>query len=464
MVFYKQHILTLFILVTGIATANAQGDGKIIEARLSGKEKDLPVYGFNGNNTRGPGWSDKAFRDSAASLGLRIIRYPGGQVENWWDWQNGWFVKESDIKGLKFPNSFKGIKYSPTGLDELKQLTDEAGCDVIFELNMITRDVTDQIAMLKHAQSLGFKIKWVELANELNNEDNDGRQVYNTPTEYGNACRDWIKAIKKIFPDVKIAIIGGNRGYSEEAKKWNDIVLQCAPQADAIVVHVYPKAPTIIGDTGIDFHKLYDSFKKDYERQGFSEIKKTDIWATEYNILWSAIKKTPNGKELQKNAFTWGQALSTLLMTSFLSDVSDRVKVVVNHGIANTSIFAAIKSDDKSFRKLPNGLGMEAWLKASENMKTLNRLAFSGQPAPYELFGWKFSSSHQSRLLLVNLTAEPKQIDLTPLKFKGKNYKSEWAPKDKIIETSSDANRKGGGLTNNQITLPAYSFTTVADN
>src|SRR6266536_6646338 len=77
------------------STLNKKQNELVLKASISDKPRKLPLYGFNGNNVKGPSWTNSSFRDTAASLHFKIIRYPGGTVCNWWDWQKGWFVDNS---------------------------------------------------------------------------------------------------------------------------------------------------------------------------------------------------------------------------------------------------------------------------------------------------------------------------------------------------------------------------------
>src|SRR5437867_12786980 len=67
--------------ISKISLNNKQSD-LVLKASLSDKPRKLPLYGFNGNNIKGPSWTNTAFRDSAASLFPKIIRYPGGTNAN----------------------------------------------------------------------------------------------------------------------------------------------------------------------------------------------------------------------------------------------------------------------------------------------------------------------------------------------------------------------------------------------
>jgi len=438
---------------------NKEQNELTLKAALSNESRKMPLYGFNGNNTRGPSFAEKPFLDSVASLQLKIIRYPGGTSANWWNWQKGWYVDNPNL-----PNSFKRMNYSPSGLLELKSLINKTNCDVVFCLNITTSTLQDQIAMLKYAQSLNIPVKWVELGNELNNQKNFDRQKFPTVADFGKICEQWIDAIKVQFPSAKVAVVGGNRNYSD-GKNWNDIVLKNAPNADAIVAHLYPKKQDILDDSGINFQKLFEQFVDEFNSQGFNTINNTSIWITEYNIQWAHDNEN---KESESKAYTWSQALATLLMTSMASSLYPNTPLILNHNISNTSVFAAIETEKRSLRKLPNGIGMAGWLSASNNMDVLTKINFTDDnnqtKQDYQLFGWKFTNNKNASVLFVNLQGSTVKINISNLIHGDASFDTKYDDKNLIINSAADVNSKKGTVNNSLIELPAYSFTIIKAN
>jgi len=413
----------------------------------------LPLYGFNGNITKGPSLANKAFRDTISSLHLKAIRYPGGNVSSFWDWQKGSFVDDASM-----PQKFKG-KNTPNTLQNLKLLVDEAHCDVVFTLNMVTKDLQDQLEMLSAAQSLNIPVKWVELGNEFTNTENPGRAKFLSAENYGKTSEQWIAAIKSRFPNAKVAVVGGNRNYSADVKNWNNNVLNNASNADAIVAHLYPSKKSVMDITEINFQKLYTGFIKSFNDQGFNSINK-NIWVTEYNINWVTGKE-----DTQSKANTWSQALATLLMTSIATSISPNTTLILNHNIGGTRVFAAIETQKRTLQKLPNGIGMESWLTASDNMDSLDKLAFTSDNnqliKDYQLFGWKFFNSNSSSFLLVNILSSPVKINMSNLVKQGVSFETKYADKDAPITGAADVNYKTGVISDGQIELPANSVTVI---
>jgi len=435
-----------------------RADNTII-AKLNNDTRELPLYGFNGNIEGGVGWDDPAFSDSVASLYPKIIRYPGGTIANYWDWQNGG-MEQKEMPN--YPKPFAKLRHTRNDLRELKFIVNKTHSDAVFVLNMITRNVDDQINMLKQAQSLGIPIKWVELGNEFNARKNIGGAIYKTPLDYARTCQNWINVLKRDFPDVKIAIVGGNTKYKlpvVDVSHWNEDILSTASNADAVILHSYPPAKLFVDDSGINFEKLYNECVDIYTKQGFKSIpNKQKIWVTEYNVNW-------NGPDsLKRYYLTWGQSLSILLLTSTLTNISDQVEMVINHNIIGWK-FGAINVKN-GFKKFPNGIGMQIWLKAADGMNSLTKInLFDGKHLidDFNAFGWEFSDSKQniSDLLLVNLSDHAIAINLGQLPKKYSRYETKFAGKDIVINNYNGIKGINSAISNNVIQLPGYSVTTV---
>eukprot|EP00051_Salpingoeca_urceolata_P003047 m.54810 g.54810 ORF g.54810 m.54810 type:complete len:232 (-) comp12483_c0_seq2:1027-1722(-) len=136
--------------------------------------------GFNHNMLHHQRW-DLSLASLACDLNLQVLRYPGGTLSAFWDWRTGWVISEADFEA-HCPNStsYKYLQYARqyngTALYDLAnlklyvetcRLRNGAEPTVNFVLNMITRNLTDQMAMLKQAEAIGVQVRLVELGNEF---------------------------------------------------------------------------------------------------------------------------------------------------------------------------------------------------------------------------------------------------------------------------------------------------------
>ena len=444
-----------------------------LKAVLEKPFRPIPLYGFNGEKFLGPSWSNKAFSDSAASLRFKIYRYPGGMMGDYWDWKKGWFIDEADPSVTSRPEAaafmasnlarYKRLPFVASGLNDLNVLLKKAGSEVVFNLNMITRGLDDQIEMLKYAQSVGIQVKWIELGNEYNNQGDLGRKKFTSLDEYASACRTWIKALKQNFPDAKIAVIGGDKQYAGDVQNWNRDILREVPEADAINGHFYPFWDKVVDNNGINFENLDNAFREDFEKKGFNGLNK-EMWITEYNIQW--IYPQTNDDH-QKYAFTWGQALSTIMMTSLCSTLP-RIEpaMILDHNIAGWRGFVAVDVNKNHVVITPNGIGFGEWCRASENKTSMGQITFKrsngGNSKDFEVLGWQFKGDNGNTSLLVNFTPDPVKIDVSALDEGSKKYfELKYADKNKTINSWDDVEHAKKDVTDNTVELPPYSIATL---
>ena len=473
----KKSILVLLVigplLLFAIATKKNYGNSlkdHSLKAVLEKPSRPLPLYGFNDNKILGSAWTDPAFSDSAASTRFKILRYPGGIIGDYWDWKKGWFIDDANTSSSNSPEMastlsenltrFKRNRYIPSGLKEIKGVLTKTGAEVVFNLNMITKTLDDQIEMLKHAQSEGIPVKWIEMGNEYNNKGDLGRQKFETEDEYASACRTWVKALKENFPDAKIAVIGGNKTYASDVQNWNKNILREVPDADAINGHFYAFWNKVVDNDGINFENLADAYKEDFEQKGFQGLDEK-MWITEYNIQWIY----PQTKDdHQKYAFTWGEALSSILMTSLSTTLPRKnPEMVLDHNIAGWRGFAAVDINNNKVELLPNGIGFREWCRASENKTSMSQITFKqsngGNLKDYEVLGWQFKGDRGQTNLLVNFTPDPVKIDVSAIGVKdNKYYVLNYADKNKTINDWNDYDHARKEVTNNTIELPPYSI------
>ncbi|MGN6616907.1 MAG: hypothetical protein ACTHJ5_06985 [Ilyomonas sp.] len=417
-----------------------------VKATLVGSVQPLPLYGFNGEMKNSPPFSNKPFLDSIATLPFKIIRYPGGGNSSWWDWRKGRMVNESETP-TELPSGIKKWKSkyddAPHDLNDLKLLIDKTESEVVFVLNMVTKDLDDQLLMLQTAQSLGIPVKWVELGNEFYLAKSPGKQKFFTPANYGRNAEQWILAIKKQFKNAKVAVIG-----STGADDWNEEVLKNTPDADAIVAHIYPSSINVADASGINFSELYNRVKTKFNK---FQKKQVPIWVTEYNIQWG---KGEGKNNLKQYSMTWSQTLATVLMTSTITSFGD-IEIALNQSVPGDVIKLA------TLTKKPNGIGMQVWLSACKDKNQMQKIDLGMQD--YELMGWKFvnNTTKKQSYILTNYTQNNISLDLSALLSGNELYQIEYADKNAVINGWQDVLKQNGQVQNKLLTVPPYSITII---
>jgi hypothetical protein len=108
--------------------------------------------GYNGANMihDSIGFTNPFLIGKLPLLNPKNLRYPGGSIANWWNWRIGGFVEspflppEDDF----LPPANK--------LEDFKKALDTTKSNAIFDLNMLSSSLKEQLAMLRHADSIGI--------------------------------------------------------------------------------------------------------------------------------------------------------------------------------------------------------------------------------------------------------------------------------------------------------------------
>ncbi|MCK9181788.1 MAG: carbohydrate-binding protein [Fibrobacteraceae bacterium] len=200
-----------------------------------------------------------------------IIRYPGGLRADDDHWKQILDNKDWMIDTDEF-------------LDWLKKTGDNA----MFTVNFGSGTAEEAAAWVKHTNiDKKAGIKYWEIGNEIYGNWHPYYEKYGKDggTIYGKRAREFIVAMKKVDPTIKVAVVGVLEG------DWNEKVLeQTADVADGIIVHHYPQhfgeendfallsAPQTLEPIFARLHKLTDKWKA---KAG----KKLEIWLTEWNSV-----------------------------------------------------------------------------------------------------------------------------------------------------------------------------------
>ncbi len=269
------------------------------------------LVGVNGNMSG----SNRPFSDAdvqAAIINLGdfdIMRYPGGEVANSFNWHTG---KDDDGSG------------KANTLADIAALYNAVGCDILFVLNMLTKTMSDQLDMLAAANALGIPIKYVELGNELNSQDGQGHIQYPTPEDYAADVVIWMAAIKAVYPNALVAAVGGNKPSWTGGERWNEVVAAANP--DALTWHVGPN-PVDFSTNGVaDLDLLEAEIMYDYYKNGI-DLVSLPIWATEFNYTYD-----------ETNLLTQDSRITTTLymlqrVAALINTNADKIKIMCVRGI-----------------------------------------------------------------------------------------------------------------------------------
>lgn len=214
--------------------------------------------GYNVVNLQSGNFSaDPAYAQATAALNSGTLRYPGGNLGDWWDWKKGWCVSNTSVASVpKVRNPCAGGRSGSKPkrrrvylLEEFKLALDASGALPVIMLNMLTSDVAEQLAFLRHARKIGAlpAHSYVELGGEFYWGKFAGRWARGS--DYGRMAVEWSQAIKAALPDVcTLAIACHSYEYglakpTYRGRAWNKelylVVGAAGSSVDGVVMHPY---------------------------------------------------------------------------------------------------------------------------------------------------------------------------------------------------------------------------------
>lgn len=440
----------------GATTTAGGGAAAAILATVSTPMRPTPRIGFNTNaHHANANWTLGWFRDATASLNPAVLRYPGGTLSNYWDWQTGWFQNSPTTPPANAQQTPRGTIRA----DEFQPGLAAAAAEPLLVVNVQNSTLSYELQGLAHAQSVGVPVRFVELGNEHNLS---GAQSI-PPDTYARLVRVWADSIRAAHPGVKICAVGGAPPGNPT---WHTAIFGQAPSIDALAFHVYLGAGNADGAfnptraLGVPFAASGGVLDR-YARSGFDSPvvpSGTEVWVTEYNL-----GEVLAGAALQ-HADTWTHALYVSAMSHLLLTLP-RVTMLVNHSLTNAVDFAAI--DPFSQRITANGVAMMLLGLASKGLPNAAPLAFAGAPQVDDqgtrypsLIGWRFSDGSVTKVWVVNMSSSTHQVAFDQILGGSFSYESvSGSPAFQVNGRGSLTNATGQSP--GSLLLPAYSISVL---
>jgi len=483
--------------------SSAQTQGTNVKAALSQRQRTISpgLLCFNVNAFQIKQWNDPKFTDAVQSISPQVLRLPGGEGSNYWDWRRGGIIQNS--QGLSndvhaFLKNSKVRQYKTGSLKNFQTLSAATNTTPLFVLNMLTSTLESQIQMLKQAEALGMPIQEIELGNEFYFGTRNNRSVFPTPKDYARTATQWTTRIKKEFPQVKISVIGvsdqGRIRHRLEQRRvlWNRAVSTALEKADAITLHSYPghglapltEAPQgdypffSAQDTSIILGEPFRHWDTINQTDGFGTLPSNQkIWVTEYN-LHERLRKL---KVRQNRVIgSWAHGLYNLVMgLQFLED--PRVEKICNHALIGNPQFSAIFDGPSSFvnsahrsgnsiKTTPYGLtatgvALQKWGQAMNNADEAQEIEFENGPTLMgkqqfqypALYGWSFTDQGDNQeAIITNLSARSLQVDVSSIFPSGITYQQVEGDPRTLVTTPYSLKETDGDVLD-RLSLPPYS-------
>jgi hypothetical protein len=445
----------------GTASAGVSPTGAYsVSAVLGGPIRSVTDFlGFNGENIREDSavWLDPVFYTTIQTLHPQTIRVFGGTTANFWDWRTGTFTETAS-----FPGIVAGQPMPPIPLSAWANAIKAGAAVPVFDMNVETSTLSDQLAMLHAAAALGLPIRWVELGNELYVRAAVNRQIFPTGAAYGQLATSWIPAIKAAFPGVRIAVCGYS--YLGGNNPWNNSLLSTVRGEDAITFHTYwNPAPR----SGRAAAPPLDNLLVATQRR-FANLANHDLpilpsgvtaWVTEWNL-----QPNPN----VSIGGTWAAGLSQVLYAMDLLSAS-QVELTDNHALTGWTDFAAIFGEpggpgSRSHPGTPltltaDGVALSPLLAALHNHSTGQPLVFSADPLVASgvraIYGWSFGGA----ATLLNLSGATVTVSLPGPLVNLPARQVTAAPMSRVSGPSSV--QVNSGVNSGSVVLAPYSVTAL---
>ena len=325
-------------------------------------------------------WDNDSLVTVTKNTGIRTLRYPGGTIGNYWDWDIGALdqtVPDSLMIKWVVDNGIRESDKRYT-LENLATMYRKTGITPVFMLNMLSKDLNHSLRNLRKAKALGIPIKFIEMGNELYFNIPFPLLKFPTPESYGKTCQLWIEVLRQEFPKASYALVGTTMERHDRQIDWNKRVLKECTNADAMVVHVYSpsgldgrlerkvvspgeegigdletvirQAPDDLGERqqwelGLlkdsnAYANMFTTAEKSLEKlDDFYLPIDMDLWVTEFNI------RDDNSVVLH----SWAQTL--ILTDYYIKLLNSKVSISSVHNLTG-QLFGMVHSDTLSYNHL----------------------------------------------------------------------------------------------------------------
>ena len=193
----------------------------------------------------------KDVMEEIRSLGVPIIRYPGGNFVSGYNWLDG--VGPQQERPRVLDKAWNSTNTNQFGTNEFMTWCKGAGCKPLMGLNLGT-GTPEQAAALVEYCNVEKGTRWSELRRKhgiaepynvqnwcLGNEMDGPWQIgHMTAAEYGFKAADAARQMRYVDPSLKLVACGSSGPFMPTYLEWDREVLeQCYEYVDALSLHRY---------------------------------------------------------------------------------------------------------------------------------------------------------------------------------------------------------------------------------
>ncbi len=323
-----------------------------------------------------PSADEKGFRRDVLALvkelGIRIVRYPGGNFVSNFYWEDSVGPVNSRKKRLDL--AWRTVESNEFGLGEFADWCRQADCEIMMALNLGTRGIADALNLLEycnmdtttyyadlrrqHGVDKPYGIKTWCLGNEM---DGPWQTGHKTATAYGRLAAETAKAMKAMDDSLEFVVCGSSNVDMPSFPQWEASTLEEAyDYVDYISLHQYYGNRE--DDTADFLAKTQDlenfihtvTATCDFVKAKKRSHKKMYLSFDEWNV-WYHTTDADNGQmarqpwqhapRLLEDIYTFEDALlNGLILITFLKH-ADRIKIACLAQLVN--VIAPIMTDPR---------------------------------------------------------------------------------------------------------------------
>ena len=114
-------------------------------------------FGANSGHLRNAfNWDDKNFQQALGKLEfLHILRFPAGELANYWDWKSGTIMPNSNDK----PDTARTLNAYPAPLSELAIEDSVSHAEPLYVLNMLTNPQCAECVLTPASPNLKYQME-----------------------------------------------------------------------------------------------------------------------------------------------------------------------------------------------------------------------------------------------------------------------------------------------------------------
>ncbi len=290
--------------------------------------------------------------EAIKDLGVKNIRYPGGNFVSGYDWKDG-IGKQSERKVRRNLAWFQ-IDTNEVGVDEFMKFAEKAEAAPIMAVNLGTSGAKEAAELVEYCNQNGtywadqrkkngrkepYNIKYWCLGNEM---DGDWQIGSKSAEEYGILARETAKMMKWEDDTIKTVVCGSSGSEMPSYPEWDRIVLEkCYNYVDYISLHKYYDYPMMDRSRKADFLASYVDFDKfiatiastvEYVKAKTRSNRQVYLSVDEWNVWHKGLCPVEVGKwdlsvVREENTYDMLDAVVFATLITTLLNHSDVVKV-----------------------------------------------------------------------------------------------------------------------------------------